>query len=241
MAGEPSDLLFYATFNTTTDADFTRLGNPFPLNNNGDSIDSGVKNCGAGSVHFSSAPGFVRYSGGGEVVQTGTISLYAYIDSSAPSTSIFLFDLNSWTTGDGEIQIFVNRGSGDAVCYIEDSSGIGIVSITAFSAFSLDTWHHVELDFDITGGATRLFIDGTQVGGTKTNTGNRSVITNYLDIGHYSGSGKDFYIDDVQVYNTVRHTTNFSPACGLLPDLVSPGLVTFGYPFGLPSKRGFTR
>lgn len=71
------------------------------------------------------------------------------------------------------------------------------------------TEYEIELNIDITTGATRLFIDGTQFGGTATNTGTRtSPDTLIVSSRTYPG---DCYIRDLMIFSTVQHTTNYTP------------------------------
>lgn len=241
----PSDLLFYATYNNSIAADYSKLGSVTPVTSNGDTINTTTKNCGAGSIYFNSAPGYVKYSGGCEVVDKGTLSCYIYIPDATPVATAYPIYLRGASTANN-IRIFVNRWSVPPVCAarIYDSSSSLIFQIVATAGdFSLVTWHHLELDFDITDGESRLFIDGVQTGSTHTGTGTRIAIADYLYCGLFAGTSEDFYVDNIQIYNTVRHTANFSPSCDLLPPL-SPltfPLNTFGYPFGFPSKRGLAR
>lgn len=73
--------------------------------------------------------------------------------------------------------------------------------------------YEIEINYDLTAGATRVFIDGVQIGTTSTATGTRDALIGLLRIGsNYSGSYKsDFSIDDFVVFPTVQHTANYTP------------------------------
>lgn len=80
--------------------------------------------------------------------------------------------------------------------------------------------YEFELNFDITTGATRLFIDGTQFGSTITATGTRSGAVNDLLIGTDRTAAylSDFKINDFLVFDSVQHTTNYTPDWSGIPE-----------------------
>lgn len=110
--------------------------------------------------------------------------------------------------------IMLRHESGNVKVFIEDSSGSNIMSA------SLPSWtvvqgqtYEIELNWDLTTGATRLFIDGIQHGSTQTATGIRdSNISIFRLGGNYNGvQTNNCYIDDVLVFPTVQHTTDYTP------------------------------
>jgi len=84
---------------------------------------------------------------------------------------------------------------------IDDTDDVNILTIGTGYIYDLNTWYHVELDFDIDSGTTRLFVDGSQVG-SSSNTGTRAIVTDYLTALIFSsGFGvTNTFIDDVQIY-----------------------------------------
>jgi hypothetical protein len=95
---------------------------------------------------------------------------------------------------------------------ISDSAGGSIISFAeAFSPVA-DTEYEIELNFDITTGETRLFVDGNQLGTTQTGTGTRSSDIGLLRFGKdLNGNGNaDFEIDDLIIFDTVQHTANYT-------------------------------
>ena len=98
--------------------------------------------------------------------------------------------------------------------FIEDFTGSNIMSA------SLPSWSatsgievELELNWDLTTGATRFFINGIQWGTTQTDTGTRDENITVLRIGsNYNGVQViNAYIDDVLIFPTVQHTTNYTP------------------------------
>ena len=77
------------------------------------------------------------------------------------------------------------------------------------------TEYEIEVNWDFTTGASRLFINGAQNGSTcistclrDSNIGLLRIGTDY-DAGNYTYS--QFKIDDFQVFSTVQHTANYTP------------------------------
>ena len=96
---------------------------------------------------------------------------------------------------------------------ISDSVGGSIVSVAETFSPVADTEYEIELNWDITTGATRLFVNGTQLGSTQTGTGTRSANIGLLRLGKdLNGNGNaDFLIDDFIYFDTVQHTANYTP------------------------------
>jgi len=68
------------------------------------------------------------------------------------------------------------------------------------------------VNFDFTTGATRIFIDGTQQGGTLANTYTRDATSQFLGVGaDHAGSVSNGYFEDVLIFSTVQHTSNYVP------------------------------
>jgi hypothetical protein len=83
---------------------------------------------------------------------------------------------------------------------------------------SVGTWHHVALARS--GTSTKLFLDGTQVGSTFTDTLN--YIETPVSIGIYKPTGAspfDGFIDDLRITKGVaRYLTSFTPPTKAFPD-----------------------
>ena len=95
------------------------------------------------------------------------------------------------------------------------SSSTGSTVVTFFDTWlpTAGTVYEIELNYDITTGATRLFIDGTQAGATGTATGTRSSAINLFRVGSdvFSGQTSNFKVYDVLIFDTVQHTTDYIP------------------------------
>jgi len=124
-----------------------------------------------------------------------------------------LLELSHFTTGEIKIDIYNN-------------TGVAIVAFVSFGAWSQvsGTEYEFELNWDISSGATRLFIDGVQLGATLTQTGVRNTNIGLLRVGGgYAGAAfYDGYIDDVAIFNSPQHTANYVPAAYGLSDPKQP-------------------
>jgi hypothetical protein len=232
----PSDLLFYATYNSSLTADYSKYGTTTPDASNDVSINSSIKNCGAGSLEHVNAISkkYVRYAGGGEVVDVGTIEFYMYVDSGAPAGTHSLFRIYSGTNNNLiELSIL---SSGFIQSIINNSAGANVSYLSKASAFSQDVWVHVSLAFDIDSGNNQLFVDGTDVSNDSA-TGSRASVTNYLYFGHHLiNYHPGIFIDNAQIYNTKRRSSNFTPSCDLFPG-AAESTIKFGFPFGGHLRR----
>ena len=70
------------------------------------------------------------------------------------------------------------------------------------------SWHHIAISRS--GSSTKMFINGTQVGSTYTDT--NSYVDSNLQIGDYSGGGFGLngWLDEVRISNSARYTANFT-------------------------------
>lgn len=73
--------------------------------------------------------------------------------------------------------------------------------------------YEFEINYDVTLGEIRVFIDGTQKYLTGTATGIRDENIGLLRIGtsYNVGARSDFKIDDFQIFSEAQHTSNYTP------------------------------
>jgi hypothetical protein len=149
------------------------------------------------------------------VLGTGnfTIEFWVYFNSGLGS-DIVLYDSRPLTTNGVYPTLYVNSSS--QLSYVVS----GTDQITSGSAFSATTWYHVALCRSST--STKMFINGTQVGSTYTDSNNylnparRPVIA----INGYNETAAPLngYIDDLRVTKGVaRYTTTFTPPTQAFP------------------------
>lgn len=145
--------------------------------------------------------GMVRWTAGG---QYGTLAAqYASVTS----------DASWWAT--------LPNISGDNNAYWEwTTNGVtnNFHTLSGWTA-AIDTWYHVA--FARSGSSLRFFVNGTQIGGTQTNSATIFNSTTALSIGHTGGSATfdmKGYMASVRITKGVaRYTANFTPPSLPLP------------------------
>lgn len=106
---------------------------------------------------------------------------------------------------------------------ISDSAGGSIISTAeAFSPIA-DTEYEIEVNWDLTNGETRLFVDGIQLGITHPGTGTRDANIGLVRLGkdlNLNGNA-NFLIDDLIFFNAVQHTSNYVPGYSVIDYIYS--------------------
>ncbi len=206
----PTDSMFGANYDTDIDGNWG--GGVLTGTATGGAAVSGGK---LDLVH-----GDVRYvtyedSGNFGVEQTGTIRFKCTPNySGTPSTTMDFFAIRYLTTGTRNLIVLRHIvTTGEITLLVYGSNQVPIVSYTngVWSPTS-GVEYEIELNFDVTSGATRLFIDGVQLGATQTNTGTRSDTSDFFRIGsNLAGTSvSNFAVDDVLIFSTVQHTSNYT-------------------------------
>jgi hypothetical protein len=136
--------------------------------------------------------------------------------SGAPASTQYFISISAAANDDiNEIAILHVTGSGDLDVRIKDSTG-GFIFFSVFTsgwAPVSGTEYEIELNWDVTTGANRLFLDGVQQGPTDTNTGTRDSNIGLFRVGSSfdATSVSNFLIDDLIYFSTVQHTANYTP------------------------------
>jgi hypothetical protein len=201
-----------ATFGTTYTTD---------INGNwGNGILTGTASGGAsvsgGKLNLKGATlKYVTYDAIGNApnTQIGCIKLkYTPNYSGSPAGNRYLFDWYSNPANDNNsLQIF---HASDGTIKARLCNSIGNYIYSSFLAAWIPvsgTEYEFEFNFDFTAGATRLFINGVQIGSTITATGTRTSSL-YLRIGAaHDSSNSDGEFNDIKVFSIVQHTANYTP------------------------------
>jgi len=219
----PADSTFYAKLDSNINGNF------------GGGVLTGTATGGAsivaGKLDLSAGSKYVSYDAvlNAASQQVGCIRfLYTPAYSGLPATTQTLF-CNCKQAGSINNIIFITHNIARAILIsIYDSSGVAIMTNV-----SLGTWtqtqnieYEFELNWDITSGATRLFIENKstgiciQQGTTKTQTGVRGSDITLLRIGaDYNGNyTTNGYFRKFIYYSTVQHTANYTPNWSTIPD-----------------------
>ncbi len=152
--------------------------------------------------------------------QTGCIRFEVTPNYSGnPSSAQYLFAISA--ASDYNLMTFYHWPDGTTYLHIKGTgpniifAGMGVWNPTAGQEYEF------ELNYDLTEGTTRIFIDGVQFGPTKTETGVRSDDITYLRIGtsFNKSANSNFKIDDLVIFDKVQHTSNYNAPSVLAPCL----------------------
>jgi hypothetical protein len=161
--------------------------------------------------------------------QTGCIRFkWTASYNNAPSTAYYAYFLlgNKVTPN----RIFLNHWTNsDLMINAWNSSGVRFLNSSVFGKFYpvLGTEYDIELNWDFTNGDTKVFINGAQLGNTKTDIQTRN---NVDDISiSYGGNTADCIIRDFSIFNTVQHTTDFTIKSLPIMSIIDENITTNGY------------
>ena len=143
----------------------------------------------------------------------------------SPGSTQVMFQLGD-TGGNAFNTIEITHLTGQQVqVIITSAAGANIVVLTT-STWSVvsGTEYEIELNYDVTAGATRIFADGVQIGSTNTSTGARD--TAFIDIvstGRFRAAipvtTSNFSIRDIQMFDAVQHTSAYTKDAAVVPSL----------------------
>lgn len=203
--------LFVASYSSSINANYSG-GSPT-------GTISGTASINNGYLVLGNYNSYVSYpaTGNANFTQTGTIHFKitpAY--SGIPIVTVGIISLGAYQDGNNALWITHSENFGSI--YFDMYSSTGSLIQTA----NLGNWNPVagteydmEIDIDITNGASRLFIDGNQFGSTVTGTGTRTDTVATLQVGSNVYNPltcrSNFSIRDLHIFNVVKHTTNFNP------------------------------
>ena len=138
---------------------------------------------------------------------SGDFTIEFFIRPTTALTGTYnIWDQRATGAGGGVVPSIYITGS--VLYYFTNSDNRIAYSITLQSG----TWYHFALSRS--SGSTKMFLDGTQVGSTYTDsnsyTTSQVVIGAYAATGSYTGS-TPAYFDEMRVSNSARYTTTFTP------------------------------
>jgi hypothetical protein len=138
-----------------------------------------------------------------------TIELWLYLNNTTADMNIF----SNLSSGGGTNPHIYFDNSSDRIYYYTT----GANRITS-SVVVANTWYHVAVSR--ASGSTRMFINGTQVGSTYTDTNDYGASAPlWLGTSFNISSTLNGYIDDLRITKGVaRYTANFTPPTSQLQD-----------------------
>ena len=176
------------------------------LTANGDAqVSTAQKKFGSGSLLLDGTGDYVSLASSNDFgFTTGDFSVNFWVRLDAiGSGAQNLFDMRAGSASDPVPRIYTQSGN----IYYDVG---GTARITGSSALSATTWHHIALDRS--GTNTKLFVDGTQVGSTYTDSNDYGNIKPLIIGADYAGANAtDGYIDDFRVVKGASiYSSNFS-------------------------------
>ena len=116
-----------------------------------------------------------------------------------------LFDLRA--AGGTEVKPLIYCGSDGVLYYYVN----GAARITG-SALSATTWYHITVSR--ASGSTKMFVNGTQVGSTYSDSNNYGTTVVSIGIASWNTAFNAFngHADEIRVSNSARYTTTFTPS-----------------------------
>ena len=208
----PANATFGATFTSSINASWGDSASLLPVSTVGSPVISGgyidlstgknaiydVGNCYApliGAIKFKLKP---AYSG-----TPASIQQFFYM--SKPDTTQLL---------DGLVLQHETTGNLTITAYSQFGAGIGTDFFGTFSP-TAGQEYEIELNWDYSTGAQRLFIDGVQKGSTVTRTGNRGGLSATSELRIGGTSAADFAIADLVLFSAIQHTAGYTPGYAL--------------------------
>ena len=179
---------------------------------NGDAqIDTAIKKMGTASLLLDGTGDYASITSNADFgfgTDDFTIEGWIYLDATS-GVQTFV-DLRSGADADTAVWIYADGTD------IKTNVGTSTV-ITGTGALSATTWHHIALSRSTT--STRLFVDGTQVGSTYSDSNNYGATKPvYIGAEHDAGGLLDGNIDDLRIVKgTAVYTAGFTAPILPLP------------------------
>lgn len=151
-----------------------------------------------------------------DFAQTGCVRFkYTPNYSGAPTVPMYIVTLGGDGNNNSKIKIY-HYSNGYVRYAAYDSSGNSLgESIYLWITNVAGTKYEFEYNFDFTAGASRIFLNGNQIGATGALTGTRTAsdIT-YCSVGVAPTEfykTPNFYLEDLEIFDSVQHTANYTP------------------------------
>jgi hypothetical protein len=180
-------------------------------------VSTSVKKYGTGSIAFDGTGDYL-YSANVQDFAYGTgdftVEMWFYPTQSAIGidTEEYLYDTRPSGTNGAYSSLYIKK-TNDNIAWLQGGTD-RILSGT----FSFNTWHHLAVCRS--GTSTKMFLDGTQVGSTYTDTTNYGAGRLTIGSSSYSFNSLLYYgnIDDLRITKGyARYTSNFTPPTEALP------------------------
>jgi hypothetical protein len=165
-------------------------------------VDTAQSKFGGASALFDGTGDYLLVNGFSSDFGTGDFTIETWIRFNSIGTQV-IYDRRQIGTNSNGLLIYYNSG------FIYH--GNGSIRISGGTA-STGVWYH--LTVSRSSGSTKMFLDGTQIGSTFTDTLNYTVANQatYIAESVDTGAAINGYLDEVRISNSARYTTTFTPS-----------------------------
>ena len=162
--------------------------------------------------------------------------------SGNPTNDSIFFSISRNDASSDNMILLKQRPNGQVAVFMRSESTVSIMAATLATWVPVSgTEYEFELNWDITSGATRLFIDGVQFGSTQIDTGTRDTNVGLFRVGTFRSSEvADFKVDDVLIFSTVQHTADYTPGYTVSKYSMDNPVITTNASFGASEIETFT-
>ena len=209
----PAGSSFHANYNLGFNANWGTGG--LTATNNGGALNAGkLELLGGISTKYVD---YDASGGNADSLQVGCVRIRVVPNyTGTPATNNFFFRICQASGSGNNVVGIHHTTAGFLAIRIFNNAGGTIISANA-GAWSpiAGQEYELELNWDITTGATRLFVDGVLSGATFTQTGTRSGAVGLLRIGesHIPPTGEaNFSVNNFLIFPTVQHTGAYTPS-----------------------------
>jgi hypothetical protein len=125
-----------------------------------------------------------------------------------------------------------NNAAGNLVLYVK-AAGVAVINAVVVGAYVAVSGQEdeIEVDLDLTGGTSRVFVNGVQLGGDIAAAGVRA-FGRFFSLGFTNYDDAERSFRHVAIFPTIQHTANYVPmgacASSITSNAVSTGTVTAG-------------
>jgi len=198
--------------------------NNFTINVLGDSSVSSASPFTSSSVLFDGNGDYLNTSNNAAfTLGTGDLTLECWIYQTATSAATYrvIFGDNVYGSTGGYTLYSYNN----ALNLWKGSAGGGAEVIAPAGTITLNTWTHIA--WTRSGSSNRLFINGTQVGATTTDSTNYTSTASFIGASQSGTLGFAGYISNARILKgTALYTANFTPPTSSLTNIANTSLLT---------------
>lgn len=195
-----------ASYVNTINANYSFSGNVVPTVGGNISLQ-------ASHLLFNNTSGTFSYTIDGNVDGGDQLAVRFLTTLLSATNNPVLLQFGTWNTTN-HITLWYTSANGHLWLAVRSSTNTILINSVDLGDWSpvVGLQYEIEFNLDLVNGATRLFIDGVQLGSTITATGFRNSTTPY----RIGGSGVwTIQFSKLLIFNAVQHTSNYTPVLAL--------------------------